>query len=150
MKKIFTALIFIFSTTIVVAQKESFDLITYTPPKGWKKEVTENITSYTIIDKKTNNWCQVGIVKSAASKGNIDADFDSEWQDLIVRNYKITEAPKLNEIEETDGWKIKAGGGNFIFNNSNTAMALLTTASGYNRCMSIVATTNNQDYLTRY
>jgi hypothetical protein len=147
MKKIFTALLFIFCTTIVAAQKENFDLITYTPPKGWKKEVTENITTYTIIDKKTNNWCQIGIVKSTASKGNVDADFESEWQDLAVRNYKVTEAPELNEIQETDGWKIKTGGANFIFNNSKV-MALLTTASGYNRCMSIIATTNNQVYLT--
>jgi hypothetical protein len=146
MKKILSLFIFIFSTAISFAQKESFDLISYTPPKGWKKEVTENIITYTIVDNKNNSWCRVSIVKSTSSKGNIDADFDSEWQGLVVKSYKITEAPKLNEVQETSGWKIKAGGGNFVFNNS-TSMALLTTASGYNRCASIVATTNSQDYL---
>ena len=117
MKKTFLFSFFCIASTLAAAQKETFDLITYDPPKGWKKEVTENITSYTIIDDKKNSWCQVSIVKSTSSKGSIDADFDSEWQGLVVKNYKITEAPKLNEVQETGGWKIKAGGGNFVLEN---------------------------------
>lgn len=128
------------------AQKETFDLVTYTPPGGWTKEVTQNITSYSMVNKKSNTWCQVGIIKSTNSKGGIEQDFESEWQKLIVKNYKPTEAPKVNEVQETDGWKIKTGAGNFTFNNSG-AIAMLTTMSGFNRCVSIVATTNSQDYL---
>jgi len=128
------------------AQKETFDLVTYTPPGGWKKEVTENITSYSMVNKKNNSWCQVGIIKSTSSKGSIEQDFESEWQDLIVKNYKPTQAPQVNEVQQTDGWKIKTGAGKFTFNNSD-AIAMLTTMSGFNRCVSIVATTNSQDYL---
>ena len=46
-------------------------------------------------------------------------------------------------MQEADGWKIKAGGAKFTFNNSD-AMAMLTTMSGFNRCVSIVATTNRR------
>jgi hypothetical protein len=130
----------------IFAQKENFDIITYTPPAGWTKEVTENIVSYTITNKMNNSWCRIGIIKSTISKGNIEKDFESEWQDLVVRNFKPTDAPKLNEVHETDGWKIKEGVVKFTFNNSD-AMALLTTISGYDRCASIVVTTNSQDYL---
>jgi hypothetical protein len=49
-------------------------------------------------------------------------------------------------VHETEGWKIKSGGGKFIFNKVN-AMALLTTISGYERCVSIVASTNSQIYI---
>ena len=146
MKIIALLSLFISFTTILFAQKQTYDVISYAVPNGWKKEVMQNTITYTITDSKTNSWCQVGIVKSTSSKGNIDADFDSEWENLIVKSYKVTEAPKFNELQEAEGWKIKAGAGNFIFNNS-TAMALLTTASGYNRCASIVAITNSQAYI---
>lgn len=133
------------------AQKETFDLITYTPPKdslaiGWKKDVRETMVNYSFTNKKNNSWCQISIIKSTTSKGSIDQDFESEWQELVVKNYKPTEVPQLNEVQEADGWKIKAGGAKFSFSN-NDAMALLTTMSGFNRCVSIVAATNSQDYI---
>jgi hypothetical protein len=132
--------------TNVSAQKENFDLITYSPPAGWKKDVTENIINYIITNKMNNSWCQIGIIKSTISKGNIESDFESEWQDLVVKNFKPTDAPKLNEVHVTDGWKIKEGVVKFKFNNAD-AMAMLTTISGFDRCASIVVTTNSQEYL---
>jgi hypothetical protein len=147
MKKIILLSIAFVVGSISFAQKASFDIVSYTPPKGWKKEVKENITSFTITDKKTNSWCQISIVKSTISKGDIEKDFDSEWQELVLRSYKVTDAPEGNEAVEADGWKIKTGGGKFIFNNTN-AMVLLTTISGYNRCVSVVSTTGSQRYIT--
>jgi hypothetical protein len=132
--------------TDLFAQKETFDIITYTPPAGWKKDVTENIINYIITNKMNNSWCQIGIIKSTISKGNIEKDFESEWQDLVVKNFKPTDAPKLNEVHVTDGWKIKEGVVKFKFNNAD-ALAMLTTISGFDRCASIVVTTNSQDYL---
>ena len=58
--------------------KETFDLITYTPPKGWTKNVEETLVSYTITDSKSNSWCRMMVIKSTISKGSIEADFESE------------------------------------------------------------------------
>ena len=146
MKKLSFFFLCCISVAAAFAQKETYDLVTYSPPKDWKKDVTENTISHTIVNTNNNAWCRIGIIKSTTSKGSIEQDFESEWQELIVKNYKPAEAPQLNEVQEADGWKIKAGGAKFIFNN-NDAMALLTTATGYNRCVSIVAATNSQDYL---
>jgi hypothetical protein len=145
MKKI---IFFCFSCTLAVvslAQKETFDLVTYTPPGGWGKEVTQNITSYSIVNKENNTWCRIGIFKSTGGKGGIEQDFESEWQELIVKNYNLTGgAPQVSEVVGADGWKIKTGAGKFTFNNSD-AIAMLTTASGFGRCVSIVVTTNSID-----
>jgi hypothetical protein len=146
MKKPYLFLIFCLSVTNLFAQKEAFDLFAYTPPAGWKKEVTENIIIYTHINNETKSWCRIGIVKSTISKGSIEADFKSEWQDLIVKNYNPSEAPVLNEVHETDGWKIKEGVAKFKFNNAD-AQAMLTTISGFDRCASIVVTINSPEYL---
>src|SRR5665647_679818 len=151
MKKIICLFILCISAATSFAQKETFDLVTYTPPKdsyaiGWVKDVRETMVNYSFTNQKNNSWCQISIIKSTGSKGSIDQDFESEWQELVVKNYKPTDAPQLNEVQEADGWKIKGGGTKFTFNN-NAAMALLTTMSGFNRCVSIVAATNSQDYL---
>ena len=146
MKKVFLICVCCAAVSISFAQTETFDLISYPAPKGWKKEVTENTTGYTIVNNKNNTWCRINILKSTTSKGSIDEDFKSEWEELVVKSYKPADAPQLNEIQEANGWKIKSGGAKFVFSN-NEAMAFLTTATGYNRCVSIVAATNSQDFI---
>ncbi|HLN73867.1 MAG TPA: hypothetical protein VK205_11270 [Prolixibacteraceae bacterium] len=136
--------------TAVIAQSETFDLTSYTlPSKGeWKKEVKENVVSYTKTDNVKRTWCQIGIYRSTASKGSIEADFDSEWQLLIATPYNIQAEPKSGGIQEAEGWKIKVGSGTFSFNNSN-AQAILAVMSGNDRVVSIVAINNSQDYMSQ-
>jgi hypothetical protein len=136
MKNILSLLVFFFLSANLFAQKETFDIIAYTPPAGWKKDVTGNIISYINTNTKNGSWCRIAIIKSTTSKGSMDADFESEWQDMVVKNYNPTEAPTLNEVQETDGWKTKEGAVKFRFNNAD-AMAMLTTISGFDRCASI-------------
>ena len=144
-------LILIMLVSAAIAQSETFDLTTYTPPpqqSGWKKEVKNNFVSYTKTDNAKKSWCQIGIYRSTASKGSIEADFDSEWQILVANPYQIKEAPKSGGIQEADGWKIKVGSGTFSFNKSD-AMAILSVMSGYGRVVSIIAINNSQDYLSQ-
>jgi hypothetical protein len=146
MKQLSTLLLCVFFFTNAFAQKETFDLYTFTPPQGWTKNAEDNFVSYIKTNKKLKSWCRINITKSTISKGSIEADFESEWQDLIVKNYHPTGDRQVNEVLEAKGWKIQAGKSKFIFENKE-AMAMLTTASGYDRCLSVVAVTNNQDYL---
>lgn len=146
MKKIAILISICIQTVSVLAQTETLDITTYSSPKGWNKEVKENYVSYTFINKKDKSWCRIGVYKSTASKGSIEDDFQSEWQQLVATPYNITEIPQPNEAEQGGGWEVKSGGGKFIFNNAN-AIALLTTYSGFNRVVSIVATTNAQRYI---
>lgn len=130
----------------VFSQQQNFDLITYTPPKGWTKEEKQNVIMFTKAHSKNKTWCQIGVYKSTASKGNIEADLQSEWNELAVKHLSITDTMQATETQEAEGWKIKAASGKFTFNNQPAAV-LLTTFSGYDRCVSIIATTNSQTYL---
>lgn len=146
MKKILSSVLFCVLLSTSFAQTETFDLTSYTAPKGWEKAVEQTITSYTLNNSKNNTWCRINIVKSTVSKGTIEQDFESEWQEMVIKNYQPTDTPKLNKIKKINGWTIKAGSSNFIFNNRQ-AMVFLTTASGYKRCVSIIAVTNTRDYV---
>ncbi|MFA5330548.1 MAG: hypothetical protein WC384_22340 [Prolixibacteraceae bacterium] len=127
-------------------QKETFDRITYSPPLDWKKEVSENMISFSFVNNVDKSWCKIGIVKSTTSKGSIGEDLESEWEELAAKPYNITDPPHLSEVTGSDGWQTQTGSGQFIFNN-NKAAVILTTFSGYGRCVSIVSTTGNQQYL---
>ena len=152
MKKICFFLLCVSVTAIInplkaFAQKENFDLTTYTPPKNWKKEVKPNsYTSYSITNKQKKTYCQIFIMLSTNSKGGIKEDFNSEWKELIQKpNNKEPQDPG-NIVKEIGGWKIITGRGKFTFNKTQS-IAVLTTMSGYDRCVSIVATTNSLDYM---
>ncbi len=127
------------------AQKETFDLFTYTPPEGWDMEMKEGVVSYTFINKKDKSWCQMGIFKSTTSKGNLAEDFNNEWENLVVKQYQTTEPPSGTDTSDAEGWKIKSGAGKFIFNNKEAAV-ILTTFSGFGVCMSAIIATSNQRY----
>lgn len=129
----------------VMSQQKTFDLVTYKEPKGWKKEVQKNIVTYTKIDEARKTWCVIGVVKSTISKGSIEADLESEWSELVLKQYQA-DSMQATETMEGEGWKVKSASGKFIMNESSNAV-ILTTFSGYNRCVSILATTNSQQFL---
>jgi hypothetical protein len=146
MKKIILLCSFCLPVTISLAQKETFDLATYTAPKGWKKEVKETVIGYQISDNKKKTWCRISIYKSTDSKVSIQQNFESEWQELIATVYRITEGPQVNDVKEANGRQIKAGIGKFSFNNK-VAKAMLTTIAGFGKTISIVSLTNSNDYM---
>lgn len=146
MKKLILFCLFCSSAAILVAQKQTFDLVSFTPPKGWTKEEKQNVMVYTRVDNKNKTWCQIGVYKSTVSKGSIEDDLQSEWNEMAVKPYNISDTMQASETQEAEGWKIKSASGKFTFNNQPAAV-LITTFSGYDRCTSIVATTNSQEYL---
>lgn len=127
----------------VQAQKQTYDIVTHTPPKNWKKEITASACRYSFI--KGKSWCTITIYKNTTSLGGVEKDFDKEWTDLAATPLKISAAPQTLDVMEADGWKIKTGSSPFSFNNAD-ALAMLTTFSGYNARLSILVSTNSQEY----
>jgi hypothetical protein len=146
-KKILLCTILFVIATTVLAQQQTYDLVTYTPPKGWTKEEKKNVIIFTKTDIAAKTWCQIGVYKSTVSKGSIEEDIKSEWNDLVVNYYKVTDSLQATETQEAEGWKIKAASGKFTFDNQPAAV-MLTTFSGYNYCVSIIATTNSESYIS--
>ena len=146
MKGILLFVVLCFSASFAFAQKATYDLIGYAPPVAWQKDVKEDTyVSYTITNQRNGSYCQIFILLGVNSKGGIAEDFEHEWQNLILKQYKVTQAPKITETRAEDGWRTKAGVAPFAFANG-TSMVMLTTITGYGRTASIVALTNSEDY----
>jgi hypothetical protein len=140
---------FCLSTLTSIAQQQTYDLITFTPPKGWKKKSDiANAISYSTTDNVKRTWAQIGIIKSTTSKGSIDADFENEWKELVVKPYKqygITEQPLAIDTQTFNGWKLRTGLGKFVF-NKDTSIVLLNTFSDGQRCASLTMMSNTKAY----
>jgi hypothetical protein len=146
MKYILAALFFMHTLVSSAQRRETFDLATYTIPAGWKKTTqTANVISYVATNNQAGTYVQVGIYASTASKGGLKADFESEWQELIVKTYHPSDMPQLTPAETRNGWQAQAGAAPFEFNGAQSA-AMLVTASGFSRCLSIAVLTNTNAY----
>jgi hypothetical protein len=146
MKKVLVILSFYFMVSPTIAQNETFDITTFTPPIAWVKEIKgSSYISFTTTDNQNNSYCRICIYASTNSKGDINNDFESEWEELVAKKYQIADSVELTPIQKAGDWDTKIGVSKFNFNNNiNTVM--LNTSSGFNKTTSILILYNNTDY----
>src|SRR5512145_22661 len=96
------------------AQQQSFDIFTFTPPKKWTKAAKENSLLFSTTDNSKRTWAQIDFVKSTASKGTIDADFQNEWKELVMNRYGVQGEPLATDTQTFNGWKLYTGLGKFL------------------------------------
>lgn len=136
----------LFTKTELYAQKTTFDLATYTIPKGWKTiSNTADLTGFAISNNASGSYCQIALYKSMATMGSAQLDFDTEWHDLVAKTYHVTDKPEELPSTFEKEWEAKSGVAPFEFSGGKS-IAMLVTMSGYGTRMSIVILTNTQDY----
>lgn len=144
MKQILTGWI-IFWLGLNIAQAQTFDIVSYTPPTNWQETRDHNHLVYQVVNQNDGTWAQIGIFASTGSKGSIDADLASEWQNLVLRQYPVSAPMQSLETREVDGWKVKSGSGTFDY-NGQPATTELTTFSGFGVSVSLLTVSNSRQY----
>jgi hypothetical protein len=140
--------LFILIAITCAAQIETFDIVTYTPPVNWKKEVKGTFVSYTEIKQTTGTFCVLAVYTSRDSKGNAETDFASDWQELVMKPFNVTEKDPVTEKQTTSQkFEVIAGAAPITFNGA-TAYVLLSTFTGFGKTTSVLATLNDQSYFT--
>jgi len=127
-------------------QRETYDIVSYSIPKGWKKETTNSGVTFTATNNRTGDWCMITVYKSMNSSGNLATDFDHEWNELVTKPYPTTVKPTPDLVTQ-GGWSVQSGLGNFTWQNRQSVI-LLNTISGYGRVTSVTVTTNTKAYQT--
>jgi hypothetical protein len=152
MKRKLVSLIFALFFVIVInpsdvlAQKETFDLLTFTPPAGWTKTLKSDVVMFMSPEKNTGAFCLISIYKSIDGTGNLSTDFSSSWNNLAATRLNITEQPKAEKGESENGWDSQSGSASFNLQGI-TSVAILTTMSGYSKVMNILVVTSDQLFL---
>jgi hypothetical protein len=144
-KIILSGIVLLAPNTLYSQQKETYDITSYLPPKGWKKETSNFAVSYVTANNQTGEWCRLAVYKSMASTGTPASDFDHEWNALVTKVYEGTTKPVPESITE-DGWTITSGVSNFTW-QGKPAMVLINTITGYGTEVTITVTMNSQSYM---
>ena len=131
------------------AQQETFDITNYSPPENWDKYFKEDAyVSYTTTNKEKDSYCRITVYNSIASKGSINEDFESEWEELVVKKYKLSDLLNEVDVQEFGEWETKTKVGTFTFNKKDNNNIILNTSKVFDKVVSILIIYNNPDYET--
>lgn len=143
--RVFLSLIFNLIVSAAFSQKESFDLISFTPPAGWNKTPNGDVLMFSAPDKSDGSFCLISIYKSTPGTGNVNTDFSNAWNEVGVNRLKISAAPQMENVTAEGSWSNISGSASFKL-DTIPSVAVLMTMSDNARTMSILIITNSQSY----
>ena len=145
MKKIIFFLIFCSSATITFAQKETFDLATYTPLKGWKKQSSGNAVQFTKEDAAKGTYCMITLFKALPGTANSKENFDLAWTSVVKEMVTVSTAPEMQPAATENGWEVQSGYAPFE-KGGDKGIVVLVTSSGFEKMVSVIILTNTDVY----
>ncbi|MBB6235880.1 hypothetical protein HDC90_000480 [Pedobacter sp. AK013] len=127
------------------AQKQTFDVVAYTLPKGWQEKKSEAGIQLSSTDTKTSAYAVVVITKSMVSSLTASENFNNDWLKLVKGTVQINGEPTIQNPTKENGWDIISGNANYT-DGANNGIATLLTATGGNKVVSVVSMTNSKQY----
>src|ERR1700693_5021187 len=111
MKKILLLIVIVFFIMDAYSQTETFDIASFIPPKGWQRIDSNGIVAF--LNSKTINgltsFCQIFLCPSHASNNSPEDNFQSEWNNRVVRTTGTNQIPKTETEKTPDGWTVVTG-----------------------------------------
>jgi hypothetical protein len=135
-----------FSISSLAQTSETFDIATFQPPNGWKKQNKEGVVIFITSNQQKGTYAMITLYGSGESSGNAKSDFEGDWQEFIAGQLGIKGKPKIEPIKNSDGWDVVTGGTAFE-NEMGTSAVILSTYTGYGKKFSMAAVFNSQDDL---
>lgn len=145
MKFCLTFLFVHFSQPIFAQSVQSFDIVSFSLNPTWMKEAQQDWLAYRIENPSQKAYARILLYPSLLSSGNPETDFQKEWEELIVANYKPGTTINESLSDYKDGWKAKLRVAPFVFNQVNQAVILLMLTDGKKK-MSFVFLTNSEEF----
>lgn len=145
---ILIGVIMCFCAMVALAQKETFDIATYTPPKNFTKELRQGLAVYSQVNSSSGEFCVIIMNPSVASTGDDQKDFKREWSALVATPHKVSANPTTQTLTTTDGWKAVVGVSPAKIDGVDLYM-MLYVFSGFGKTFSVKISTNNASYSTQ-
>ena len=123
---------------------ETFDIATFTPPAGWKKQVKPGVVIYNISNENKGTYALIMLFQSGDSSKDAKSDFETDWLNLVGGPFGIKKRPEIQPAKNADGWTIISGGSQFE-NELGPAAVILNTFSGYGKKFSSASVVNSTD-----
>lgn len=127
------------------AQQQSFDIVKYTSPRGWKKESSANALQLSKENTRDGSYCIITVFKSLPAPATPKVNFDAAWESVVKEMVKISGAPEMQPSGADDGWEVQSGYAAFE-SEGQKGVALLVTSTGYEKMVNVLVLTNTKVY----
>jgi hypothetical protein len=127
------------------AQKETFDLATYSPPKKWKKQSSETAVQFTKEDTAKGTYCMITLSKAVPGTANSKENFDLTWASIVKEMVTVSTAPEMQPAATEKGWEVQSGYAPFE-SDGNKGIVVLVTSTGFGKMVTVIILTNTDMY----
>ncbi|MGZ8557591.1 MAG: hypothetical protein ACXWWC_04640 [Chitinophagaceae bacterium] len=145
MKKIITLCALCAFVGNLFAQKETFDLTTYTPPRAWKKQLAESAVQFTKEDTAKGTYCLITLFKAVPGTANSKENFDLAWASVVKEMVTVSTPPEMQPSATENGWEAQSGYAPFE-SDGNKGVVVLVTSSGFEKMVNLIILTNTDVY----
>jgi hypothetical protein len=131
-----------------VAQAVTYDLATFTPPAGWGRVDRDGILMFQRSQTRgrQTSYGQIFIFPSHPGPADAAANFGAEWARLVAQPFATTVRPRIETKQTPAGWTAVSGAVNVV-QRGRPVTAMLFTATGHGRVMSVVVNVSGQDFV---
>jgi hypothetical protein len=143
------ALSFVFvlllACSAAVAQTQTFDAVSFTPPPGWAAAQDRDHVTFTFIDSAARTYVMLAVYNSTEGSGNAERDFSSEWNDVVGKSFSAGSAPRSIAGQSRAGLKFCEGGAQVKQQNGEPSyVRLLVFPAGQRRLSLMLVATNEK------
>lgn len=145
MKKITLIILPLIMACTLRAQKETFDVTTYTRPAGWKKVATDKAVQLSKTDNTKGAFCLISLSRSGDGSGDSRTDFNTSWGSAVKSALNVTQAPLMQDSAVENGWIAQTGYAPFE-KDGMKGVSMLITMSSPDKLVNILILTNTDAY----
>lgn len=124
---------------------ETFDIATFTAPKGWNKQASQSSLQLSTEDKASGAFCLITLFKSIPGTDDSKANFDAAWDTVVKGAVNVSAAPQMVSPTSDDGWEAQSGVAAFE-KDGTKGIAMLVTISGYGKMVNVFVLTNGDTF----
>jgi hypothetical protein len=129
----------------IFAQRQTFDLATFMPPKSWKKQLSENAIQLSKEDTAKGTYCLIILYKAVPGTEASRENFDLAWTSLVKEMVTVSSEPEMQNPEMKNGWETQSGYASFEGENGK-GIVMLATATGSDKMVNMLILTNTDVY----
>ena len=129
----------------IFAQSQTFDLATFTPPKGWKKQSGESTIQLSKEDTAKGTYCLIVLYKAVPGTAASRENFDLAWTAIVKEMVTVSSEPEMQNPETKNGWETQSGYAPFE-REDGKGIVILATATGSDKMVNMLMLTNTDVY----
>jgi len=141
------ALVLLLASSAAVAQTQTFDAVSFTPPPGWAAAQDRDHVMFTFIDSAARTYVMLAVYNSTPGSSDAEKDFSSEWNEVVGKSFSAGSAPRSMAGQSRAGLKFREGSAQVRQQNGELAYVRLLVFPAERRRFSVMLVATNEKAL---